>query len=293
MGGTERKLADGYFVGGSSWAPDSKFLAIADRESPNGPPSLYRIAAENGERLRLTTPPNAQPDRLTYAGDRVTMPAIARSGSRLAYNQSFEDTGIWQVEPRKPARSFLSSTRHEYAAQYSPDGSRVVFSSDRSGQTEIWTCNADGRNLAQLTNFAEHSGTPRWSPDGRSIAFDRGLKEGFRIFVMASDGGQPRRLTSDERDEVIPSWSRDGNWIYYASNRSGHFQIWKAPAKGGKEIQVTRNGGWTAFESYDGKSLYYTKDPGDHGDSSRFGNFPCRADKSAWCSNPSALDPWS
>jgi len=124
---------------------------------------------------------------------------------------------------------------------------------------EIWVCDADGGNLAQLTDFRESSGTPRWSPDGRSIAFDRHLKDGWHIFVMASDGGQVRQLTSDKGDEVIPSWSRDGNWIYYASHRTGRFEIWKAPAKGGKGTQVTRSGGWTAFESTDGHSLYYTK----------------------------------
>ncbi|HMJ62905.1 MAG TPA: winged helix-turn-helix domain-containing protein, partial [Bryobacteraceae bacterium] len=193
VGGAERKLADGYFARGISWSLDGKFLAIAERQSPNGLPSLYRIAVENGERLRLTTPPNAQaldgdpvfspngrtllftrchglstcglylldlspdyrpraeprllkqedvpisgaawtvdgrevvyalssgdfwsyqlrrirveagaqPERLSYAGERVSMPAIARNRNRLAYQQSLEDTDVWRIEPGKPAR---------------------------------------------------------------------------------------------------------------------------------------------------------------------------------------------
>ena len=83
------------------------------------------------------------------------------------------------------------------------------------------------------------------------------------------------------RDEVIPSWSLDSNWLYYASNRTGHFEIWKAPAKGGNAIQVTRNGGWNAFESYDDKSLYTQSTLVITVTSSGFGNFPYRVDKSS------------
>ena len=73
------------------------------------------------------------------------------------------------------------------------------------------------------------------------------------------------RLTTGSTDDAIPNWSRDGNWVYFASKRSGRFEVWKAPAGGGEAIQVTRNGGWAAFESPDGKSLYYTKGEGSTG----------------------------
>jgi dipeptidyl aminopeptidase/acylaminoacyl peptidase len=217
--------------------------------------------------VRVPVDAGAPPERLTYAGDSVSEPAVALRGDRLAYTQNSTDVDIWQVQlgnqpgnqPGNPPRSFASSTRIEFSPQYSPDGKRVAFSSSRSGQMEIWVANAEGGNPVQLTNFAEHNGTPRWSPDGRWIAFDRHFKDRWHIFVMASDGGHARQLTSDERDEVIPSWSRDGNWIYYASNRTGRFEVWKSPAEGGKGIQVTRRGGWTAFEALDGRSLYYTK----------------------------------
>ena len=145
-------------------------------------------------------------------------------------------------------RSFVSSTRLEYAPQYSPDGKHVAFTSDRSGLQQVWVCDRDGGNPAQLTHFdAETSGTPRWSPDGRWIAFDHHEKERWRIYVMAWDGGQVRRLAQDDGDaEVIPSWSGDGKWIYYASNRTGRFEIWKRAGKAGQEMQLTHNGGWAA-----------------------------------------------
>jgi Tol biopolymer transport system component len=66
-------------------------------------------------------------------------------------------------------------------------------------------------------------------------------------------------MTYEPSMDAIASWSRDGKWIYFASNRTGEFQIWKMPAQGGKATQVTRGGGWGAFESLDGKYLYFSK----------------------------------
>jgi hypothetical protein len=62
--------------------------------------------------------------------------------------------------------------------------------------------------------------------------------------------------------DIRPCFSRDQRWIYFTSDRSGTFQIWKMPAQGGEATQVTRNGGYIAFETMDGKFLYYGKGRG-------------------------------
>jgi WD40 repeat protein len=79
------------------------------------------------------------------------------------------------------------------------------------------------------------------------------------IFVIDSQGGPPRKLTSEPSNEVVPSWSRDGRWIYFASDRTGSYEVWKMPSTGGPRVQVTRHGGFAAFESPDGRFLYYAK----------------------------------
>jgi hypothetical protein len=57
----------------------------------------------------------------------------------------------------------------------------------------------------------------------------------------------------------MPSWSHDGRWIYFSSALTGKREIWKIPSAGGKAVQVTRNGGFIAFEAPDGRSLFYMK----------------------------------
>ena len=66
-------------------------------------------------------------------------------------------------------------------------------------------------------------------------------------------------MTTEPSDDVVPSWSNDGRWIYFASKRTGRWEVWKAPADGGQAVQVTKHGGFAAFESRDGQSVYYAK----------------------------------
>ena len=88
--------------------------------------------------------------------------------------------------------------------------------------------------------------------------------------MINAAGGSARRLTDDKSEDVLPSWSRDGRWIYFGSRRSGDWQIWRMNMDNEQLEQVTRNGGFEAFESADGKTLYFAKrEPGHLEDISR------------------------
>jgi dipeptidyl aminopeptidase/acylaminoacyl peptidase len=181
-------------------------------------------------------------------------------------SESRSDTNIWRLEvpvggaATPPAVRLIPSSVIDSNPQYSPDGKRIAFESNRSGRGTIWICGQDGTRCFELEAIQmTYAGSPRWSPDGKQIAFD-GRKDGaFEVYVLNVEGGAPRLLTGAPPDNSIPSWSHDGNWIYFRSARTGRNEIWKAPSAGGPAVQVTRNGGHVAFESPDGKSLYYTK----------------------------------
>jgi Tol biopolymer transport system component len=215
---------------------------------------------------------SAEPERLPF-GEDAFGPAISRRGHRLAYsNGTPTHFGIWRVAaPGGPnvrditragslEQAFISSTRDDMAPQFSPDGKRIAFASQRSGKWEIWVCNSDGSSPVQLTFSQGPSTTPRWSPDGRRIAFDSDAGGQYDIWTVGEDGGKPVRMTTHPANDEFPSWSHDGRWIYFDSARTGEQQVWKMPAEGGDAIQVTRDGGYAPLESPDGKFLYYTKD---------------------------------
>jgi dipeptidyl aminopeptidase/acylaminoacyl peptidase len=139
--------------------------------------------------------------------------------------------------------------------------------SDRSGSQEIWVTDTEAHTSVQLTHFGGPiTGSPSWSPDGSQIAFDSNCQ----IFVIGADGGTPRRLTTSFGENCAPSWSRDGKSIYFGSSRSGDFQVWKVSVRSGETpsqpaVQITQGGGFRAFESADGKYLYYAKGRGKRG----------------------------
>ena len=242
-------------IHGIAWTTDGRSLVYAASRDAGFTIHLWRLPVSGA----------AKPERLELAGPQARLPAIARVGNRLVYAQGGWDGDIWKFEAGAPAKNFISSTLTDSSPQFSPDGKRIAFESGRSGSGhEIWVSNRDGSNLVQLTDgLGRLQGTPRWSPDSRWIAFDSQGEDGhWDIYVIDAAGGQPRRLTPYPSDENIPSWSRDGKWIYFTSNRSGNREIWRMPAAGGESVQVTDNGGFVAFESWDGKTLYYIKDGG-------------------------------
>jgi Tol biopolymer transport system component len=208
------------------------------------------------------SPGGGEPERLQVGEDGFE-PAIR--GNRLAYVRQTANVNIWKRTLTSslsagPGERFISSTRMESGPQFSPDGTRIAFESSRSGAYEVWMCRSDGSQPTQLTHFNAMTGTPRWSPDGHEIAFDSRSAANADIFVADRDGGSPRQLTKEPSSDVVPSWSRDGRWIYFASDRTGNWQVWKMPARGGgAAVQVTRHGGFAAFESSDGSFLYYAK----------------------------------
>jgi Tol biopolymer transport system component len=147
----------------------------------------------------------------------------------------------------------------ELEPRFSPDGRKVVFTSGRSGEHEIWVADADGANPQQITRGPGDQGSPNWSPDGHRIAFDsRGEDGHIHIWTIEVDGGAPRQLTTEPADQVVPTWSHDGKWIYFSWWQASGRDIWRMPSEGGAPERLTHGAdGPFACESADGKSLLF------------------------------------
>ena len=265
-------LSDGYAVKGMprmvapedwsvpswSWTPDSKelvFIRSVGDANLGGDSFMYRVAIDGGA-----------PQRIEYAGNNPWYLDVARRGYRLAYTRLKRDINLYRAELdpdgtlKRPGERIASSSRTEMDAQYSPDGSRIAFTSNRSGPDEIWIAASDGRNQVQLTNSVTPLGTssPRWSPDGTMIAYTSRAagQNATDIFVVSASGGAPHRITDDPAADLRPYWSGDGKWIYFTSNRGGATGLWKVPSTGGTATLVSTRVGPTGAESPDGKWRY-------------------------------------
>jgi Tol biopolymer transport system component/DNA-binding winged helix-turn-helix (wHTH) protein len=253
-GGEPRRLTfdHAHFPTPPVWTRDGRSIVFSSTRS-SSVPTLWRIPVTGGS-----------PTQVPEVGVVTIHPTVSPRGHRLAYEQILFSSSIWSMDLGRSGKKdsgvqVAASKGINRAPEFSPDGQKIAFVSDRSGTKEIWSCGKDGSNLMRVTNFggAHVPGPPRWSPDGQTITFDSAVGEHNAIFAMNVEGGLPRRLTHEETGNLNPSFSRDGRWIYFASMRSGEWQIWKMPSAGGDAVQITKQGGRAAFESADGKFIYY------------------------------------
>ena len=241
-------------IRGVTWTSDGRELVYAS-DRATSLQTLWRRSVD--------APVDAPSRRVESAGPGAREPVIRRAGSqdRLAYAAPILDTNIWlrDMEESPPrARRVIASSQRESLPQFSPDGRRIAFASDRSGITQIYIADRDGSNLLPVTSFsAGFTNAPRWAPDGKRIVFASLQNSNRDIYTVSSDGSSLRQLTRTPSNEGRPSWSRDGRWIYFYSDRTGQEVVWKIPAEGGEMVQVTQGRGHESSESPDGKLLYY------------------------------------
>ncbi len=143
--------------------------------------------------------------------------------------------------------------------------SRVSFTSDRTGNLDIYTIDINGEILTNLTNHPSEDFSPTWSPDGRAFAYVSNRDGNPEIYVMDMDTKESRRLTNHRATDINPAWSPDGKWIAFASNQArdhaADTDIYIMDVNGKKVQRLTNKGGhnstpawspdgqWIAFRS--------------------------------------------
>jgi Tol biopolymer transport system component len=241
----------------ATWIPDRREILFSAR----------------GSLWKLPTGGSHTTERLPFVGEYGHSPVISRAQpdrpSQLLYVRSYEDGNIWRLRTSAPGAPpdsapavTIASTRLEDMPHLSPDGRRVAFTSDRSGDWEIWTSDIDGRNAVALTSMqGAGAGYPHWNPNGDQIAYHTNADGQWEVYVVSVNGGKPRRITDHPASDYSPSFSRDGNWIYFSSNRDGRTiqSLWKVAATGGEPIQLTTRAAFGPQASPDGAFIYYVE----------------------------------
>lgn len=140
------------------------------------------------------------------------------------------------------------------APRVSPDGATILFTSDRSGTTQLYSMNASGAAVRQLTTDSAGAHSANWSPDGRRIVF----VNGSAIIAMNADGTN-RRVLSDTKGNQTPSWSPDGQRIVFAAGEFPNIAIHPMNADGTDRRRLPGGEG-LAYDpawSPDGKTIAY------------------------------------
>lgn len=202
---------------------DGRDIVLTPRFSPNrqeitymsfagGQPRVYLLQLETGQREvvgnfpGMTIAPRFSPD-----GQKVVMSLLQDDGS----------TNIYTMDLRSRVTTRLTNSQAiDTSASYSPDGSKIVFASDRGGRPQLYVMGADGSN-PQRISFGDGSySTPVWSPRGDLIAFTKQSQGQFSIGVMRPDGSGERILTSGFHNEG-PTWAPNGRVLMFFRKAAG------------------------------------------------------------------------
>ncbi|HSL15901.1 MAG TPA: LpqB family beta-propeller domain-containing protein [Actinomycetota bacterium] len=121
-----------------------------------------------------------------------------------------------------------------------PGSERIAFAAYFNGRWQIFSVDADGSDIAQLTDLSTDQFYPAWSPDGTRIAFSAQGGDGFmQIWVMDASGGDLERLTRGRAWNYLPQWSPDGSRIAFVSSRDGNEEVFVMNADGSEQTRLT------------------------------------------------------
>ena len=183
----------------------------------------------------------SNPKQLTNQGDFE--PSMSRNGMRIAFHSSLRhgDLEIYGMSANGTNQTRLTeSPGADRDPQFSADGTKIVFVSERDGNYELYVMNADGSGETRLTNTPGLELYPSFSPDGTKIVFAYNQPFEAGIYVMNADGSG-RTLLSDGVGDNQPSYSPDGSMIAFSSRRGPVPvpNVWVMNADGSGVVQLT------------------------------------------------------
>jgi TolB protein len=209
--------------------------------------------------------------RLTRHPAKDASAVLSRDGSKIAWlskrNRGRAQIHVMNSDGTNQKR--LTNISWDYAPFWSPDGSKIGFTSFRDGDFEIYVMNADGTDPVRLTHSRGRDFGEGWSPDGSKILFVSNRDSGatrhggkYEIYVMNADGTNPKRLTAHPARDLGAVWSPDGKRIAFVSDRDGNKEIYVMNADGTNPKRLTSHpaADWRAVWSPDGKRIAFVSD---------------------------------
>lgn len=240
----ERKLTDTRWqqVGQPRWLADG--IVVTASESSTAPLQLWHISLQDGKASRITRDINDYQD-----------PSITSDGKTLAVIENRSVSNIWTLgNDELPAKRVMSEAGRFNEIVWLPDG-RIAYTSNAGGSSDIWTANADGSNVRQLTVDANARLGLAITADEKQLVF-AGERDGrYNLWRVNIDGSEMTRITNGE-GEYYPQCTPDGRWIVYQSG-ANYPTLWKIPFAGGEAIPITKTTASRPSISPDGRFVAY------------------------------------
>jgi TolB protein len=220
------------------WSPDGQKIAFISQR--DGDREIYVMDADGQNVVNVTRHP----------ADDWT-PAWSPDGSRLGFASI--RAGNWEIfvmdtsclgTPESCPDTLIQLTSDgtgNISPVWSPDGSRIAFTSKRPGNWDVYTMAPDGSDVRQVTTDPANDLAPAWSPDGTRIAFETNRNGDVEIYVTDANGTAPGQNVTNFSlaNDHGPTWSPDGQFIVFYSNREGNWDIFSTSPDGQTIVNLT------------------------------------------------------
>jgi Tol biopolymer transport system component len=185
-----------------SWSPDGKqiaFVSWRDTNLTTGTAQLY-----------VMNPSGTNQTRLTFDVNNYRGPSWSPDGRQIAFWGGPGRSQIYVINANgtnmRPLTTDNLMPYENIHSAWSPDGSRIAFSSNRDGDYDIYVMNSDGSNVHRVMDSTGDDFSPAWSPDGMCIVFTSNRNGNAELYAMNADGSNQTRLTNSPATEATPAW---------------------------------------------------------------------------------------
>jgi len=196
---------------GVAWVSDNPQVAAVAEDG------TVATAAYGHTRVTATAPGGRRATAEVFVQGEIVL-ASSRTGRFQLY--AAERSNLAQL------RKVMDDTALATEPAFSPDGSRIAFTTTRDGQPEVYLMDADGTSISRLTNSPGLDGDASFTADGQAVVFHSQRTGHRQIFVQTITSSDAVQLTQEPADNSQPSTSPDGELIAFVSNREGNNHIW-------------------------------------------------------------------
>jgi len=246
------------FIGQVAWLGDGSGLAFNAWQRNWGTygDQIWLLTFPKGEARPVTKDMNNY-DGVSVSANLAAPGAMITQRTDRVSRISIMSKGAGGFDAERAAQiqsGFSGNLSERFGLDWTPD-ERMVYSSQASGNLDVWITTADGKQQKQLTRDEQIDLQPVVTPDGRYIVFVSERAGSSHIWRMDLDGGDLKQLTRG-KNHYSPSLSPDGRWVVYHSSTPGSPSLWKVSIDGGEPAplsaasairpQVSPDGKWIA-----------------------------------------------
>jgi Tol biopolymer transport system component/predicted Ser/Thr protein kinase len=243
---------------GLAWSGTGAALVFAQTDSATGDSSgaLARVilkSVRSGRERTLFWASNLFP---TIGGSKQYASFDVLGPGRLVFDEMPQRMNLREVtlgSPPRAERILSAGSSRDRQPTVSPDGEWLLFSSNRSGNLDLWTFSLRTGALRQITDDPAQDWDPAFTPDGKHILWSSDRGGNLEVWIANSDGSGARQLSRDGSDAENPTATPDGSWITYASGNPAKNGIWKVRADGSSPVRLIPGSFSNAEVSPDGR----------------------------------------